>query len=111
MKIAGSLLTVLSSFAVAACAQEVQFIDLTLEPQRVALRFPPPVLSPSSKGYGSGEGGGSVGDCAPDIRDPHAAAVYLDGLEGQKINPAQPFMAEFRLVNTGRLPITVPVSP
>ena len=109
MRIAGGLVTTLLTFVAAAGAQEIQFIDLTLDPQRVALRFPPPVASPS--GFGSGGGGGSVGDCAPDFRDPHAASVYLDGIEGEKINPAQPFVAVFRLVNTGQLPISVPVSP
>lgn len=111
MSIAGSILAILLWFAATAGAQEVQFIDLTLEPQRVALRFPQPVLSPSGKGFGSGGASGSVGDCAPDIRDPHAAAVYLDGINEQRINPARPFVAEFRLVNTGRLPISIPVSP
>lgn len=52
-----------------------------------------------------------MSDCAPNIRDPHAVAVYLDGIDGKKINPAQPFEAEFRFVNTGRLAITIPVSP
>lgn len=111
MRTAGSLVAILLAFVAAAGAQEVQFIDLTLEPQRVALRFPPPVVSRSGKGFGSGGGGGSVGDCAPDIRDPHAATVYLDGIDGRMINPAQPFVAEFRFVNTGRLPISIPVSP
>jgi hypothetical protein len=111
MRIAGGVVTTSLAFVAAAGAQEIQFIDLTLDPQRVALRFPPPVVSPSGKGFGSGGGGGSVGDCAPDIRDPHAAAVYLDDIDGQKINPSQPFLADFRLVNTGRLPISIPVSP
>ena len=111
MKIARSVAAVLLACVAAAGAQEVQFIDLTLEPQRVVLRFPPPVVSPSGKGFAAGGGVGSVGDCAPDIRDPHAAAVYLDNIDGQIIDPAQPFVAEFRFVNTGRLPISIPVSP
>jgi hypothetical protein len=98
-------------FSAAVGAQEVQFIDLTVAPQRVALRFPAPVPLPSGNGFGGGGGGGSVGDCAPDVRDPHAVGVYLGGVDGKKINPAQPFEAEFRFVNTGRLPITIPVSP
>jgi hypothetical protein len=106
-----AVLTLFIALIATAGAQEVQFIDLTVAPQRVALRFPPPVPSPSGKGYGTGGGGGSVGDCAPDIHDPHAAVVYLDGIDGRKINPAQPFEVEFRFVNTGRLPITIPVSP
>lgn len=108
---AGAVLTISLALVAAAGAQEVQFIDLTVAPQRVVLRFPTPIPSPSDKGYGSGGGGGSVSDCAPNIRDPHAAAVYLDGIEGKKINPTKSFEIEFRFVNTGRLPITVPVSP
>lgn len=52
-----------------------------------------------------------MGDCAPDIRDPHGATVHLDGLDGQRIDPAHPFVVEFRFVNSGRLPISIPVSP
>lgn len=108
---AGAILTLMLAFAAAAGAQEVQSIDLTVAPQRVALRLPAPVPTPSANGFVAGGGGGSVGDCAPDVRDPHAAAVYLDGIDGKQVNPAQPFHVEFRFVNTGRLPITIPVSP
>lgn len=108
---AGAVLTFLFAFVAAAGAQQVQYIDLTAAPQRVALRFPPPAPSTKGEGFGSGGGGSSVSDCAPNIRDPHAVAVYLDGVDGKSINPAQPFEVEFRFVNTGRLPITIPVSP
>lgn len=106
---ASAFVTLLFAFAVAACAQEVQSIDLTAAPQRTALRFPPP--APSENGTSSGVGSASIGDCGPDIRDPHAAAVYLDGVDGEEIDPEQPFQARFRFVNTGRLPINIPVSP
>jgi hypothetical protein len=109
--VAGAFLTLLFAFAAIADAQEVQSIDLTTAPQRVALRYPPPAPLTSGNGIASGGGGGSVSDCAPDIRDPHAAAVYLDGVDGKEIDPEQPFQAAFRFVNTGRLPINVPVSP
>lgn len=105
---AGAFLTLLLVFAAIANAQEVQSIDLTAAPQRVALRFPPPVSS--DNGVVSVEGGGSVGDCVSDFRDPHAAAVYLDSVDGKEIDPEQPFKAEFRFINTGRLPINIPVS-
>ena len=105
-----SYLTLLFALGSGAYAQEVQFIDLTAAPQRIDLRYPPPVALPSGHGMAGGGGGGSVGDCAADIRDPHAAGVYLD-LRGKEINPAQPFEAEFRFVNTGRMPINIPVSP
>jgi hypothetical protein len=106
---AGAFLTLLLVVAAIASAQEVQSIDLTAAPQRVALRFPPPISS--GNGVSSGEGGGSIGDCASDIRDPHTAAIYLEGVDGKKIDPEQPFKAEFRFINTGRLPINIPVSP
>ena len=69
MRIPDLLVATLVSFAAVASAQEVQFIDLTREPQRVALRFPPHVSSASGRGFGN------------------------------------------RFVNTGRLPISIPVSP
>lgn len=108
---AGVFLTLTLAFIATSGAQEVQFIDLTSASQRVALRFPHPAPSQSGTGFVGGGGGGSVGDCAPDIRDPHAAAVYLDGMDGKKIDPARSFEAEFRFVNSGRAPITVPISP
>jgi hypothetical protein len=108
---AGSFLTLLFAFAAAASAQEVQFIDLTAAPQRVEIRLPPPSPAISSNGIVSGGGGGSGSDCASDVRDPHGVAVYLDGVDGKEIDPVQPFQAEFRFVNTGRLPINIPVSP
>jgi hypothetical protein len=111
MRLAGSVVVILFAFVAAAAAQEVQFVDLTVEPQRVALKFPPSVPSPSGKGFASGGGSGSEGDCASDIRDPHGVTVHLDGLDGQKINPARPFAVEFRFINSGRLPISIPVSP
>lgn len=109
---AGLLLTQLFAFAAVTSAQEVQYIDLTASPQRTALRFPPPEeLANGKAGIGAGGGGGSVGDCAPDIRDPHAAAVYLDSVDASEIDPDKPFAVEFRFVNTGRLPLNIPVSP
>src|SRR5690242_14934904 len=67
----------LLAFAAAVAAQEVQIIDLTAAPQNVALRYPPVVPLTTGNGIVSGGGLSSHGDCAPDIRDPHAAAAYL----------------------------------
>lgn len=55
--------------------------------------------------------GVSVGDGAPDVRDPHALGVYLLRVTPTDINPAEPFEAEFKVLNTGVAPIEVPVSP
>jgi hypothetical protein len=53
--------------------------------------------------------GGSVGDGAPDRRDPHALGVYLLRVTPTEIHPSQPFEAEFKVLNTGDVPIEVPV--
>lgn len=112
---AGLYLMLLFVFTTAAGAQaqEVQFIDLTAAPQRVEIRQPPFLPKPSNNGHGVAAGyySASIGDCAADIRDPHSVAVYLDGVDGSLIDPSAPFQAEFRFVNTGKLPINIPVSP
>lgn len=113
IKAAGGLcLTLLCAFTAGAGAQEVQFIDLTAAPQRVEIRRPPPPPeSNAGGGVGAAHFGLLIGDCGSDIRDPHSAAIYLDGADGREIDPSAPMQAEFRFVNTGRLPIDVPVSP
>src|SRR5438046_5302597 len=60
-------------------AQEIKYIDITSVQQRTELRHPP-VPSPDCKDgncVGGGIGGASVGDGAPDQRDPRALGVYL----------------------------------
>lgn len=91
------------------CAQEVQFIDLVSIQQRVELRYPP---APSVvNGVAGGFGGEAIGDGAPDIRDPHALGLYLEKIGADGFDPAPPFEAEFKVLNTGRAPIELPVSP
>jgi hypothetical protein len=51
-----------------------------------------------------------VGDGAPDVRNPQALGVYLR-VALADLDSEEPFEAEFKLVNTGRAPIQVPVSP
>lgn len=105
-------LTLLCALTAAAGAQEVQFIDLTAAPQRVEIRRPPPPPeSNAGHGVGAAHFGLLIGDCGADVRDPHSAAVHLDGVDGREIDPSAPIQAEFRFVNTGPLPINVPVSP
>lgn len=95
--------------AASLCAQEVQFIDLTSVQQRVELRFPP---APLVDGVAdSGFGGLTIGCGGADFRDPHALGVYLEGVSADGFDPAQPFDAEFKVLNTGRAPIELPVSP
>lgn len=94
-------------------AQEIKFIDLSNVQQRTALRFPPapqPDCVPNQGCVGGGYGGGSVADGSPDPRDPGALGVSLDSV-GQTDITLDPFEAEFRIMNTGLVPIDLPVSP
>jgi len=94
-------------------AQEIKYIDLTDVRQRTELRQPPAPQSDCKGGtgcIGGGYGGGSVGDGAPDRRDPHALGIYLLRFPTD-INPAEPFQVEFRVLNTGTAPMELPVSP
>jgi len=95
-------------------AQEIKYIDLFSVPPRTELRYPPapPADCKESKPCGGGMyGGGSIGDGAPDQRDPHALGIYLLRVTPTDINPAEPFQVEFRILNTGSAPIEIPVSP
>jgi len=95
-------------------AQEIKYIDLTGVRQRTELRYPPaPQLDcGAGKGcLGSGYGGSSIRDGAPDRRDPHALGIHLLRVTPTDINVAEPFQVEFKILNTGTAPIELPVSP
>lgn len=95
-------------------AQEIKYLDIRSIQQRTELRHPPaPSVDCDGNGHCVGGGGGSVsvGDGAPDIRDPHALGVYLLSVAPADIDPSQPFEAEFRVLNTGVAPIELPISP
>jgi hypothetical protein len=93
-------------------AQEVKLVDLLNVDQRTELRFPaaPPDCIDGEPCVGSGSGGSSVADGGPDQRDPRALGVALDRVTPTNIT-LDAFEAEFRLLNTGLAPITVPVWP
>jgi hypothetical protein len=94
-------------------AQEVKFIDLSNIQQRTVLRTPPaqpPDCAPDQSCVGGGYVGGSVADSAPDRRDPRALGVALDSVAPTDIT-LDPFEAEFRIMNTGLVPIDLPISP
>jgi hypothetical protein len=99
--------------SVCADAQEVKYLDLTAVSQRTTLRFPPAPSEPGIDGGGVGSGSASVliSDGAADIHDPRALGAYLENVSPHEIDPAQPFEAEFRILNTGLAQIEVPVSP
>jgi hypothetical protein len=95
-------------------AQEVKYVDLTAIQQRTELRHPPapPVSCNASGGcVGGGIGGGSVGDGAPDIRNPQALRIDVLRVYPVEIDPRIPFEAEFRVLNTGKVSIELPISP
>jgi hypothetical protein len=94
-------------------AQEVKYIDITNVRLRTELGHPPAPPAECKEGacIGGGSGGVSVGDGAPDQRDPHALGVYLLRVTPTEIRPAEPFEVEFKVTNTGRVPIEVPVNP
>src|SRR4029077_6696066 len=90
-----SLLLVLSAFF---GAQELRYIDLASIQQRTDLRFPPRPPTDCEDGtscVGGGWGGGSTGDGASDMRDPHALGVFLSRATPTDIDRAEPFEAEF----------------
>jgi hypothetical protein len=95
-------------------AQEIKYIDLSSVRPRTELRYPPapPADCKEGKPCGGGiYGSSSIGDGAPDQRDPHALGIYLLRVTPTDINPAEPFQVEFKILNTGTAPIEIPVSP
>jgi hypothetical protein len=103
---------------IAACAplngQEVRYIDLTVAQQRTELRYPPaPPAKCEADGpcVSGGIGGAGVADGAPDPRDPRALGIYVLRVSPTEIDPGKPFETEFRVLNSGRVSIDLPVSP
>jgi hypothetical protein len=107
------VLILLLAWPVLVQAQEVKYIDLTGVTQRTELRQPPAPPPECKDGtcIGGGSVGTSIGDGAPDQRDPHALGVYLLRATPTEIRPTEPFEAEFKVLNTGRVPVEVPVYP
>jgi hypothetical protein len=94
-------------------AQELRYIDLASIQQRSDLRFPPQPptnCEAGTSGVGGGWRGGSIGDGASDMRDPHALDVFLLRVTPTDTDPTEPFEAEFRVQNTGLRSIEVPAS-
>ena len=121
MRVAGRMwLALLFGGAVLLNAQEVRYVDLTAVTQRTALRHPTAAprnckddssCAEGGVGVGGGVGGVSVGDGAPDIRDPHALGIYFLSPFPAEINAVEQFEVEFKVLNTGLAPVELPVSP
>src|SRR5437016_3368189 len=95
-------------------AQVTKHVDHTAVRLPTDLRHPPALQSDCRVGagcLGGGYGGVSMGDGAPDRRDPHALGIYLMRVTPTDINAAEPFQVEFKILNTGTAPIELPVSP
>ena len=94
-------------------AQEVKYIDISNVRQRTELRYPPAPASECKEGTVCGRmyGSSGVGDGAPDRRDPHALGIYLLRVTPTEIDLAEPLQVEFKILNTGTVPIDIPVSP
>src|ERR1700747_510812 len=106
-----TLSVLLLAWPATSLAQEIKYIDITSVQQRTELRHPParPPDCKDGNCIGGGIGGGSAGDGAPDQRYPRALGVYLLQVTPTEIRAPEPFEAEFRVVNTGRVAIEVPV--
>lgn len=101
--------TVLLLIDTALLAEQVRFIDLTTTTQRVQLRYPPGL--PLENGVSGGRVSGSIGDCGPDIRDPRSLTVYVRSAIASGQEPMKPFEIEFKVLNTGKAPLRLPVLP
>lgn len=113
MKLAWPAIALLLGFPAILQAPEVKYIDLSTVEQRTELRYPapPPPECDGGKCHGEVWGGGSISDGAPDIRDPHALGVYLLSVSPTDLRSDDPFDAEFKVLNTGRASVELPISP
>jgi hypothetical protein len=89
-------------------AQEVKYIDISS-----VVPAPQPECKQGTNciGIGGGSAGGSVSDGVPDQRDPRALGIYLLRISPVEIDPAEPFQVEFKILNTGTVPIELPILP
>ena len=106
LKSAGLYLVLLG---VPLLAQQVRSIDLTGVTQRTELRYPP--AAPVRNGIGGGSGGSSVGDCGVDSHDPRSLTAYVQSVTPRDGDANRRFGVEFKVLNTGKVPLELPVSP
>jgi hypothetical protein len=99
-------LLVIALGALPLFGQQVKHIDLTTETQRVELRYPP--AEPNHTG---GVGGGSIGDCGLGAGEPRSLTVSIESVLPSNADPLKPIEVQFRVLNTGQVPLELPVSP
>jgi hypothetical protein len=87
--------------------QEAKFIDLTMTAQRVDFRSPP--APPIEDGVGGGYGGVSIGDCGVGAQDPRSLTVSLQSVIVRNKDPKRPFEIEFKVLNTGKVSLQLPI--
>src|SRR5262249_48701359 len=95
-------------------AEEVKYIDISSVVQRTKLRHPPAPPTNCEGNFfcvGGASVGVSVADVAADITAPHALGFYLVRVILIDINPSEPLEAEFQVLNTGLVPIEIPIWP
>jgi len=95
-------------------AQEVRYVDLTGVLQRTELRRPPLPQPECKAGVACGSGGSvgvSIADGGSDSRDPRKLTVQILSVVPERIDPLQPIEVEFSVLNSGRVPIELPVWP
>jgi hypothetical protein len=90
-------------------AQEVKFVDLSSIQQRTQLRVPP-TQQPNCVPEPCVVERGSLSDGAPLRQDPRGLGIALDRVTPSDIS-LDAFQVDFRVLNTGLVPIEVPVSP
>jgi hypothetical protein len=93
-------------------AQEIKYIEFSATEQRTELRHPP--CGSAINGItcvAGGFRGASVRYRPKDPRHPQTLGVYLLRVVPTDITAYQPFEAEFKIVNTGRTSVRLPVSP
>jgi hypothetical protein len=89
-------------------AQEVKFVDLIATGQRVLLRFP---SAPRVQNGGGGTIGQLIAEYGTDERQPKSLIVSLENAISRHLDTQRTIEAEFKVRNTGQVPLALPVSP
>ncbi len=96
--------------------QEVRFVDLTTNEQRIALRSTPPPkqthLSPDgSAGVGASSQSLVVGDCGLGANEPRALQTTVTWIDRLSYQEGDSIEWEVKIENSGSVPISLAASP